>query len=123
MKWIQGKWKQDGEEKASGSVVLINPQYITTVDLTRKLLLAEDCDMSTGRSSRVIIDQEDKIFKSVNDSRLLTFVKRYKGDPVSARAYFEQFDVITADDYIKVSEPTVEDTISILLLTELLVDE
>jgi hypothetical protein len=44
MKWIQGKWKQDGEEKASGSVVLINPQYITTVDLTRKLLWAEDCD-------------------------------------------------------------------------------
>lgn len=44
MKWIQGKWKQDGEEKASGSVVLINPQYITTVDLARKLLWAEDCD-------------------------------------------------------------------------------
>lgn len=44
MKWIQGKWKQDGETKASGSVVLINPQYITTVDLSRKLLWTEDCD-------------------------------------------------------------------------------
>jgi hypothetical protein len=46
MKWIQGKWKQDGEAKASGSVVLINPNYITTVDLSRKLLWAEDCDVA-----------------------------------------------------------------------------
>jgi len=46
MKWIQGKWKQNGEEKASGSVVLINPNYITTVDLSRKLLWAEDCDVA-----------------------------------------------------------------------------
>jgi hypothetical protein len=38
MKWIQGKWG------TNGAVVLINPQYITTVDLTRKLLWAEDCD-------------------------------------------------------------------------------
>lgn len=38
MKWIQGKWI------ANGAVVLINPQYITAVDLTRKLLWAEDCD-------------------------------------------------------------------------------
>lgn len=38
MKWIQGKWI------ANGAIVLINPQYITAVDLTRKLLWAEDCD-------------------------------------------------------------------------------
>lgn len=38
MKWIQGKWG------TNGAVVLVNPQYITTVDLTRKLLWAEDCD-------------------------------------------------------------------------------
>lgn len=38
MKWIQGKWV------ANNAVVLINPQYITTVDLTRKLLWAEDCN-------------------------------------------------------------------------------
>lgn len=48
MKWIQGKWKQDGEEKASGAVVLINPEYITTVDLSRKLLWAEDCDIAVA---------------------------------------------------------------------------
>lgn len=37
MKWIQGKWVENG------AVVLINPQYITAVDLSRKLLWAEDC--------------------------------------------------------------------------------
>ena len=37
MKWIQGK------RVANGAVVLINPQYITAVDLSRKLLWAEDC--------------------------------------------------------------------------------
>lgn len=38
MKWIQGKWVENG------AVVLINPQYITAIDLTRKLLWAEDCN-------------------------------------------------------------------------------
>ena len=38
MKWIQGKWVENG------AVVLINPEYITAVDLSRKLLWAEDCD-------------------------------------------------------------------------------
>lgn len=38
MKWIQGKWVNNG------AVVLINPEYITTIDLTRKYLWAEDCD-------------------------------------------------------------------------------
>ena len=38
MKWIQGKWD------TNRAVVLINPQYITAVDLTRHLLWAEDCD-------------------------------------------------------------------------------
>lgn len=38
MKWIQGKWE------TNNAVVLINPVYITAVDLTRKLLWAEDCD-------------------------------------------------------------------------------
>lgn len=38
MKWIQGKWV------ANNAIVLINPQYITAVDLSRKLLWAEDCD-------------------------------------------------------------------------------
>lgn len=38
MKWIQGKWV------ANNAVVLINPEYITAVDLSRKLLWAEDCN-------------------------------------------------------------------------------
>jgi len=38
MKWIQGKWE------TNNAVVLVNPQYITTIDLSRKLLWAEDCD-------------------------------------------------------------------------------
>lgn len=38
MKWIQGKWVENG------AIVLINPEYITAVDLSRKLLWAEDCD-------------------------------------------------------------------------------
>ena len=42
MKWIQGKWV------ANGAVVLINPQYITAIDLTRKLLWAEDCDYAVS---------------------------------------------------------------------------
>ena len=37
MKWIQGKWE------GNGAVVLVNPEYITTIDLERKLLWAEDC--------------------------------------------------------------------------------
>lgn len=48
MKWIQGKWTENGEDRSSGSVVLINPQYITTVDLSRKLLWAEDCDTAVA---------------------------------------------------------------------------
>lgn len=42
MKWIQGKWD------TNGAVVLINPQYITAIDLTRKLLWAEDCDTAVA---------------------------------------------------------------------------
>lgn len=38
MKWIQGKWVEND------AIVLINPEYITAVDLSRKLLWAEDCD-------------------------------------------------------------------------------
>ena len=38
MKWIQGKWE------TNGAVVLINPTYITAIDLSRKLLWAEDCN-------------------------------------------------------------------------------
>lgn len=38
MKWIQGKWVENG------AIVLINPEYITAVDLSRKLLWAEDCN-------------------------------------------------------------------------------
>lgn len=38
MKWIQGKWE------TNNAVVLVNPAYITTVDLSRRLLWAEDCD-------------------------------------------------------------------------------
>lgn len=48
MKWIQGKWTENGEDRSGGSVVLINPQYITTVDLSRKLLWAEDCDVAVA---------------------------------------------------------------------------
>lgn len=46
MKWIQGKWKPEGSNKASDYVVLVNPEYITTIDLERKLLWAEDCDVA-----------------------------------------------------------------------------
>lgn len=42
MKWIQGKWD------TNGAVVLINPQYITAIDLSRKLLWAEDCDTAVA---------------------------------------------------------------------------
>ena len=38
MKWIQGKWVQNN------AVVLVNPQYVTTIDLSRKLLWTEDCN-------------------------------------------------------------------------------
>ena len=50
MKWIQGKWVLDGEdgERQEGAVVLVNPEYITTVDLSRKLLWAEDCDTAVA---------------------------------------------------------------------------
>lgn len=42
MKWIQGKWD------TNGAVVLINPEYITAIDLSRKLLWAEDCDTAVA---------------------------------------------------------------------------
>ena len=38
MKWIKGKWDTNKRD------ILVNPEYITCVDLDNRLLWADDCD-------------------------------------------------------------------------------
>ena len=38
MRWIKGKWDTNKRD------ILVNPEYITCVDLDNRLLWADDCD-------------------------------------------------------------------------------
>lgn len=40
MKWIKGKWDTNERD------ILVNPEYITCIDLDSRLLWADDCDVA-----------------------------------------------------------------------------
>lgn len=40
MKWIKGQWDTNKRD------ILVNPEYITCVDLDSRLLWADDCDVA-----------------------------------------------------------------------------